>query len=586
MMNHPSGASAKAPSTFEAGAREMNDAVKSRAPEAFFANAEDPLHNAFKAKAAIHSGPGGMPLLGEDARKRLLELSDRPRTGKSLAYIHVPFCETRCLYCMFYQNPFKEEAVHEYAKKLVREIEMWSDKASQNAYPVHAVYFGGGTPTAFSPDDLRLVLGALKKYLPLANDCEITLEGRIHNFGDAKMEAALEGGVNRFSLGVQTFNSQVRQSVQRVDDRETILKRLDKLCSYDNAAVVLDLIYGFPGQTMEVWNDDLKTAASLPLDGIDCYQLNVFEKSPLARYIANGKLPAAADQAQKADMFARSVEYLTGENWRRLSNNHWANNTRERNIYNALGKSACDCLAFGCGAGGRLFGNAFMMERKLADYYAILEKGEKPAAFLMAPKPNWHLLRTISADMESGSISLAKISRAFGNVDLEGMAAPILKQWAEAGLLVKKGEWYYQTVAGQYWHVTLAQLLMNWLEPMLPGAKPAGMPMDMGSPEAMKHMGAGAGPVTLESLAAMISRIPSGVRDMARMMPRPMLISALRDMPQEKLDHMGTGVKREDVLRILEGLKPAEVDALLKDPMGFAKTRAQAKHPGAPAHLA
>lgn len=543
MMNHPSGASAKAPSTFEAGAREMNEAVKSRAPEAFFANAEDPLHNAFKAKAAIHSGPGGMPLLGEDARKRLLELADTPRTAKSLAYIHVPFCETRCLYCMFYQNPFKEEAVHEYAKKLVREIEMWSDKASQNAYPVHAVYFGGGTPTAFSPDDLRLVLGALKKYLPLANDCEITLEGRIHNFGDAKMEAALEGGVNRFSLGVQTFNSKVRQSVQRVDDRETILKRLDKLCSYDNAAVVLDLIYGVPGQTMEVWNDDLKTAASLPLDGIDCYQLNVFEKSPLARYIANGKLPAAADQAQKADMFARSVEYLTGENWRRLSNNHWANNTRERNIYNALGKSACDCLAFGCGcgAGGRLFGNAFMMERKLADYYAILEKGEKPAAFLMAPKPNWHLLRTISADMESGSISLAKISRAFGNVDLEGMAAPILKQWTEAGLFVKKGEWYYQTVAGQYWHVTLA---------------------------------------------AMISRIPSGVRDMARMMPRPMLISALKDMPQEKLDHMGTGVKREDVLRILEDLKPAEVDALLKDPMGFAKTRALAKHPGAPAHLA
>ena len=84
----------------------------------------------------------------------------------------------------------------------------------------------------------------------------------------------------------------------------------------------------------------------------------------------------------------------------------------------------------------------------------------------------------------------------------------------------------------------------------------------------------------------MISRIPSSIRDMARMMPRPMLISALKDMPQEKLDHMGTGVKREDVLCILEDLKPEEVDALLKDPMGFAKSKAQAKHPGAPAHLA
>ena len=90
------------------------------------------------------------------------------------------------------------------------------------------------------------------------------------------MDAAIESGVNRFSLGVQTFNTQIRQSVMRVDDRDTIIRRLDKLCSYNNASVVCDMIYGFPGQTMEVWEDDLKTAASLHLDGVDCYQLNVF----------------------------------------------------------------------------------------------------------------------------------------------------------------------------------------------------------------------------------------------------------------------------------------------------------------------
>ena len=250
--------------TFEENSRRMAEALKANTLDACRANAEDPLHAAFTAKAVVHSGPGGMPLMGADAERTLDGLLDTPRKSKTLAYLHVPFCETRCLYCLFYQNPYKEEAVLRYAKALVNEIQLWSERAAVTSHPVHAVYFGGGTPTAFSPDDLKLVIGAVKKYLPLANDCEITVEGRIHGLTDEKIEAALEAGANRFSLGVQTFNTDVRRSMMRVDDRDTILARLDKLCSYDNSSVVMDLIYGFPGQTMEAWEGDVKTAASLP----------------------------------------------------------------------------------------------------------------------------------------------------------------------------------------------------------------------------------------------------------------------------------------------------------------------------------
>ena len=384
--------------------------------------------------------------MGVEARSAFDALANESRSGKCLAYIHVPFCETRCLYCLFYQNPYN----------LIKELELTSKKASQSCAPVHAVYFGGGTPTALEADDLKRILKVLPKYLPLANDCEITIEGRIHNFTDEKMEAALEGGANRFSLGIQSFNSKVRQSVMRVDDRDTLIARLEKLISYDNAAVVMDLIYGFPGQSLEVWEDDLKTAASLALDGVDCYQLNVFEKSPLAKYIANGKLPAAADSAMKADMFAMSVEHFTNAQWRRLSNNHWGRTTRERNTYNALGKSACDCLAFGCGAGGRLKGHSFMLERKLSDWEALIDAGQKPVWVLTRPGPHWHMLRTVSAAMESGAANLASIGREYG-VPVDDITRPVTDPWIEAG------EWLVQTVAGQYWHVTLAQLLIDFL---------------------------------------------------------------------------------------------------------------------------
>lgn len=470
--------------TFESGARAMDAALHTGDVSAYFANAADPLHAAFAAKAVIHSGPAGMPLMGEAAEKKLESLWDEPRSGKSLAYIHVPFCETRCLYCMFYQNPFKPEASHEFADRLIKELQLWSDKKAQTTGLIHALYFGGGTPTCLAPADLKRILSAVKTYLPLANDCEITLEGRIHHFEDEKMEAALEGGVNRFSLGVQTLNSKVRQNVQRVDRRDAILKRLEKLCSYDNAAVVIDLIYGFPEQTMDVWENDLRTAASLPLDGVDCYQLNVFEKSPLAKYISLGKLPAAADTAMKADMFAKSVEILTASQWKRLSNNHWRRTNRERNIYNELGKSACDCLAFGCGAGGRLAGYSFMMDRKLADWSTGIDAGHKPVMVLSAPRPLWHMLRTISSEMELGAINLKRLAAEFKQ-PVDTVANDVIEQWISAGLLTRCGDWLLQTVAGQFWHVTLAQLLVDIIAKRLPDAQikmPAGMPSMMGHP--------------------------------------------------------------------------------------------------------
>lgn len=440
----------------------MSEKLSSAKPEVYFANDKDPLHAAFTAKAAIHSALKDRPVMGDQAKVLFKDLSTRPRQGKSLVYIHVPFCETRCLYCLFYQNPYRPEASKAYASRLIREMELFCDSAAQNSSPVHAVYFGGGTPTALQAEDLQRILEALPKYLPLANDCEITVEGRIHNFTDEKMEAAIAGGANRFSLGVQSFNSQVRQSMMRVDTRDAVIRRLEKLLSYEQAAVVMDLIYGFPGQTMDVWLDDLRTTASLPLDGVDCYQLNVFEKSPLAKYIANGKLPSAADTAMKADMFALSVEHFSAAQWRRLSNNHWGRTSRERNIYNAFGKSACDCLAFGCGAGGRLDGHSFMLNRTLSQWEQEIDAGDKPVWMMTRPRRHWHMLRTLSAAMESGAVNLQDIGRRF-DVPLENIASPVVDQWVRSGLLAQTGSWFVQTVAGQFWHVTLAQLLIDWV---------------------------------------------------------------------------------------------------------------------------
>lgn len=423
---------------------------------------DNPLKNAFRGKATVHTHIPGQSFMGEEAVSVIKNQYENKRNGTSLAYIHVPFCETRCLYCLFYQNPLRPESSRHYTDLLIKELQLWSDLAAQKNEPIHAVYFGGGTPTALEPQDLYQLIKAVRTYLPLANDCEITLEGRIHHFPEEKMEAAFKAGVNRVSLGVQTFNTQVRQTMRRVDDRDSMIRSIEKLASFNQASIVCDLIYGFPYQDMAVWEDDVKTAISLPLDGVDCYQLNVFEKSPLGKFIANGKLPAGADKEERAEMFARSVELLTQAQWRRLSNNHWCQTFRERNIYNRFGKSAADCLAFGSGAGGKLNGYSFMIERKYDEWAKKVEAGIKPIAFASAPNTHWHALRTVSSEMELGRINMRRLSEAY-SLPLSTLSQDVFDQWTKAGLITPVGDWMVQTVAGQFWHTTMAQLLVNVL---------------------------------------------------------------------------------------------------------------------------
>lgn len=453
--------------TFESGLDGLMQWIGLKGEEAFYANASDPLHAAFRAKAAVHAGPMGMPMIWALARGKLNELSGRTPQGEALAYVHVPFCETRCLYCMFYQNPYNEDAANRYTDLLIREMQLWADRPAQKDTRIKALYFGGGTPSALSAANLLRILKAAHDYLPLTQDCEMTLEGRVHDMTPERLDAAAAGGVNRISLGVQTFNDEIRHTMQRIDGREAIAKRLELVSTYQTIASVIDLIYGFPMQDEAVWDDDVRTASQLPVDGIDCYQLNLFQKSPLAKRIEAGKLPPAATLAEAADRFAASDAILrAAADWTRISNTHWRRTPKERNIYNSMGKSACDCLAFGCGAGGKLFGHAYMQERNLAAWEKQVLRGEKPVFVLMKPTKNWHLLRTVACAVENGPFNLREIGAGFGK-DLQSAANELLSQWVSAGLLEKSADTYTPTVAGMFWHVTMAQFLVNVLSKKL-----------------------------------------------------------------------------------------------------------------------
>ena len=437
----------------------------------------DPLTHAFDKKIAVHAGFGGRPLPKAEQGPELDRLLAQTRQKRSAVYIHVPFCESHCLYCGFYSRAYRDGESGRFTDTLLREIDLWRERPAVQEGPVHAVYIGGGTPTTLEPEDMHRLLACVHEVFPLANDCEITVEGRIHNFGTDKMAACLDGGANRFSIGVQTFHTELRRSMGRIADREAVIQSLDRLRDFDRAVVVIDLIYGFPGQTADMWRDDIKTFLVLDIDGADFYQLNTFQNSPLRKAVDAGKFPPPADLPGQAHMFALGERIMERARYRRLSMSHWGRTTRERNIYNHLMKGPSECLAFGPGAGGCLGGHYYFVNNDYKTWLSSIDAGEKPISILVGPRPLAQIDKTLAAAFDLGRLDLDRLGAsppnavcnqtAFDEARMREMPReilrPVLEQWRRAGLLEIEDGWIELTTPGRFWHVNLAQLAIDYL---------------------------------------------------------------------------------------------------------------------------
>lgn len=434
----------------------------------FFAKeSNDPTAEAFSAKLGIHPAGKTNMVSADKINSVFQSLIQKKRKGTTAAYIHVPFCENRCLYCCFYKMGYDAEQSEIYTDSLIKELELYKSSPYQSNGPVHAVYLGGGTPTSLQANDLRRLLLAVRANLPLANDCEITIEGRINNFTDKKMDACIEGGVNRFSLGVQTFDTSIRQSMKRISTGKEVIKRLIKLSNFDQAAVAIDLIFGFPGQSMKKWEEDIRIFLELEIEGIDLYQLNIFPGTPLFSALEKGKFPAAPDIKARARMFERGIELMENAKYRRISNEHWGRTSRERNLYNQMMKGPSNCLAFGPGAGGSIENHFYSIESDYKKWIKnVMEYKQKPISMIMEPASNAVLTKLITAEMELSRINTEKLGKAF-KLPISRLLDPLYSQWIKTGLMEKKGDWYLLTTAGQFWQVNLAQLTINYLNQTL-----------------------------------------------------------------------------------------------------------------------
>jgi oxygen-independent coproporphyrinogen-3 oxidase len=437
--------------------------------ESLFAVSDrDPLAHAFPGKRAVHPFLGFRPVLEAEVELLWRQLHAAPRRGRGVAYVHVPFCENHCLFCGFYQNAWRADAGPAYVDAVITQLKAFSDCPAHDGPPLQAIYIGGGTPTALGTRDLARLIAALHRFLPLTPDCEVTLEGRVISFDTDKARAALDEGVNRISLGVQSFSDRVRRPLGRRSGRPEIIAVLEGLVELDRGAVVIDLIYGLPGQQPTDIAEDVRLAASIGLDGLDLYSLNLIPGTPLLTAAEKGKLTPASTR-ELGRYFTAGEEAAEAEGWQPISTTHWQGTLRERNVYNFAVKTGADCLAFGASAGGFLGGVNYRITSKLDGYQARAGSGECLTQGMMRPSPAASIFNAIKAGMERGRLDPDPVEAALTTLtgwngpSFSDHAAPLLDQWASAGLLAPYHRFRRLTRAGRFWQVTMTGRLLAWM---------------------------------------------------------------------------------------------------------------------------
>lgn len=424
----------------------------------------DPLRSAFGDLRRAHPGGLAAPVSAEEFENLWAAMSQSPRSSPGTAYVHVPFCETHCLFCGFYKYHWRKRDGAPYVDSVLTQARRLQGLPLLDGPPLRALYLGGGTPTILAAPDLHRLVSELRALLPLAPDCEITLEGRILAFTEDKMRAAFDAGVNRISLGVQTFDEPIRRSLGRKASKQAVIATLEKLVAFDCGAIVIDLIYGLPGQTFETWAEDLRLVEAIGLDGVDLYGLNLIPGTPLTTAIDKRKL----DPVPRQDLgvfYASGAEAMAQAGWEAISTSHWRSpSLRERSVYNYLSKTGAECIALGAGAGGTLGGVGYRLTPTVEAYAKQVDQGQLPITNMFRARPDAPLINLFRAGMERGRLDTARVREAPGGEAAMDDLEPLLAHWSRAGLLALRHRFIDLTVAGRFWQVAMTQRIIGFLD--------------------------------------------------------------------------------------------------------------------------
>jgi len=375
-------------------------------------------------------------------------------------YLHIPFCERKCLYCDFYSIE-NLDPMESFLEALDREIGM--SGSSWKAETFDTVFYGGGTPSLLTPAQLERIQSRLHSTFTIAPDAEITLETNPGTVTPAKLTAYRALGINRLSIGVQSFREEELKFLSRIHDaaQGRACVAMARQAGFDN--VSLDLIFSLPGQLPEDWELTLHQALELEPDHISAYSLIVEDNTPLARMVAARQVSPNPLEAEAA-LYERTMELMEQHGFEHYEVSNYARPGR-RSRHNSAYWTHVNYLSFGPSGHSFRVKEAWTSASRWANvanistYIERLTRGEAPVASRENLGIHQLMNERIFLGLRSDGVDLGRFAADFGT-EFPAAKGVLLRELITHGKGVLDGPVFRLTSEGFLVCDEIAQLLM------------------------------------------------------------------------------------------------------------------------------
>ncbi|ARV57342.1 coproporphyrinogen III oxidase [Nostocales cyanobacterium HT-58-2] len=337
----------------------------------------------------------------------------------SSAYIHIPFCRRRCFYCDFPVSVVGERlrgetsgTISQYVHMLCQEIAI----TPALGQPLITIFFGGGTPSLLSTEQLKSILAALEAQFGVSPGAEISMEIDPGTFDLGHLQGYRSAGVNRISLGVQAFQEDLLQICGRSHSVSDIFAAVDLIQQAKIPEFSLDLISGLPHQTLDRWQESLEKAVTIAPTHISIYDLTIEPGTAFGRYYKPGDQPLPTDETT-VKMYRMAQQILTSAGYEHYEISNYAkpgHQCRHNRVY----WENRPYYGFGMGAASYVEGKRFTRPRKTKEYYQWMQDGSVIDCEVTSPEEA--LLETLMLGLRlAEGVSLAVLAKQFGEEKVE-----------------------------------------------------------------------------------------------------------------------------------------------------------------------